>query len=81
MGSLSPVHWFLVALVVLLLFGPARLAAMGRDVGQGIRSFKKGVNEDPPLAEGERDRAASAPAPLVQTESTPRKPSSELRPN
>ena len=46
MGSLSVVHWLLVALVVLLLFGPARLKAVGRDLGAGLRSFKQGVNEE-----------------------------------
>ena len=76
MGSLSPVHWMLVALVVLLLFGPARLAALGRDVGQGIRSFKKGINEEraPAEAEGET-QSPEQPVAAV------RKSASELRPN
>jgi len=46
MGSLSPVHWIIVLVVVLLLFGPARLAGVGKGLGEGIRSFKKGLNED-----------------------------------
>lgn len=76
MGSLSPVHWLLVALVVLLLFGPSRLAAIGRDVGQGIRSFKKGVNEEP-APDGSEQVEAPPPA---QAQNGSRKPS-ELRPN
>lgn len=76
MGSLSPVHWLLVALVVLLLFGPSRLASIGRDVGQGIRSFKKGVNEEPAPNGGEQ---VDVPPP-EQAQSAARKPS-ELRPN
>ncbi|HLV66837.1 MAG TPA: twin-arginine translocase TatA/TatE family subunit [Polyangiaceae bacterium] len=47
MGSLSPVHWIIVLVVVLLLFGPARLAGVGKGLGEGIRSFKKGLSEDP----------------------------------
>jgi sec-independent protein translocase protein TatA len=53
MGSLSPVHWVIVLVIVLLLFGPGRLAGVGKGLGEGIRSFKKGLNEDavdPPAA-------------------------------
>jgi sec-independent protein translocase protein TatA len=53
MGSLSPVHWLLVIVVALLLFGPGRLAGVGKGLGEGIRSFKKGLSDD----EGE-DKAA-----------------------
>ena len=47
MGSFSPVHWVIVLVIVLLLFGPNRLAGVGKGLGEGIRSFKKGLNEDP----------------------------------
>lgn len=54
MGSFSPVHWVIVLVIVLLLFGPGRLAGVGKGLGEGIRSFKKGLNEDvdehPPAA-------------------------------
>jgi len=46
MGTLSPVHWVIVLVIVLLLFGPGRLAGVGKGLGEGIRSFKKGLNED-----------------------------------
>ena len=46
MGSLSPVHWVIVLVIVLLLFGLGRLAGVGKGLGEGIRSFKKGLNED-----------------------------------
>lgn len=47
MGTLSPIHWLIVIVVVLLLFGPGRLAGVGKGLGEGIRSFKKGITEDP----------------------------------
>jgi sec-independent protein translocase protein TatA len=47
MGSISPVHWLIVIVVVLLLFGPSRLAAIGKSVGEGIRGLKKGLTDDP----------------------------------
>ena len=46
MGSLSPVHWIIVLVVVLLLFGPARLAGVGKGLGEGIKSFKRGLSDD-----------------------------------
>jgi sec-independent protein translocase protein TatA len=46
MGSLSPVHWLIVIVVVLLLFGPSRLAGIGKGLGEGIRSFKKSLSDD-----------------------------------
>lgn len=46
MGSLSPIHWIIVLVIVLLIFGPGRLAGVGKGLGEGIRSFKKGVSDD-----------------------------------
>ena len=46
MGALSPVHWLIVIVVVLLIFGPGRLAGVGKGLGEGIRSFKKGLATD-----------------------------------
>jgi sec-independent protein translocase protein TatA len=46
MGSFSLVHWLLVILVVLLVFGPSKLASVGKGLGEGIRNFKKGLGGD-----------------------------------
>ena len=46
MGSLSPIHWLIVIVVVLLLFGPSRLAGVGKGLGEGIKSFKRGLSDD-----------------------------------
>jgi TatA/E family protein of Tat protein translocase len=56
MGSLSPVHWFAVALVVVLLFGSKRLAALGKSLGEGIQGLKSGITDDPPRASELEDR-------------------------
>jgi sec-independent protein translocase protein TatA len=48
MGSFSPVHWLIVIVIVLLVFGPGRLAGVGKGLGEGIRQFKKGLNDDAP---------------------------------
>ena len=46
MGSFSVAHWAVVILVVLLVFGPKKLASVGKGLGEGIRSFKKGLSAD-----------------------------------
>jgi len=53
MGSFSIWHWIIVLVVVLLVFGTKRLRGAGRDLGEAIKGFKKGVNdadEDKPAA-------------------------------
>lgn len=54
MGSLSPVHWLIVIVVVLLIFGPGRLAGVGKGLGEGIRSFKKGLSTDEEDEKGDK---------------------------
>jgi sec-independent protein translocase protein TatA len=45
MGSLSPVHWIIVIVVVLLLFGPRRLGGIGHGLGRGFRELRNGLAE------------------------------------
>ncbi len=47
MGSMSAAHWVIVLVVVLLVFGPKRLASLGKGMGEGIRSFREGLAGDP----------------------------------
>ena len=46
MGGLSIGHWLIVLLVVVLVFGSAKLANLGGDLGRALRGFKKGMSED-----------------------------------
>lgn len=52
MGSFSLVHWLIVILVVILLFGRGRISDLMGDMAKGINSFKKGLADDgtPPTA-------------------------------
>jgi TatA/E family protein of Tat protein translocase len=38
MGTVSPIHWILVAVVLLALFGPKSLAKVGKTAGRGVRA-------------------------------------------
>ena len=60
MGSMSAAHWLIVLVVVLLVFGPKRLASLGKGMGEGIRSFREGLagdGNDEHRAGGSDDRA------------------------
>jgi len=46
MGGFSLVHWLIVLLVILILFGRGRISEIMGDFGKGIKSFKKGMAED-----------------------------------
>jgi sec-independent protein translocase protein TatA len=65
MGEMSVAHWMIVIAVVVILFGRGKISGLMGDVAQGIKSFKKGMQEDEPAAakpeENARDhwRAAS----------------------
>ena len=67
MGSFSIWHWLIVLVVVLLVFGTKRLRGAGRDLGEAVKGFKKGMaDEDKPAGEldhqsqpHERDEAVS----------------------
>lgn len=46
MGSFSIWHWVIVLLVVLLVFGTKKLRGAGRDLGEAVKGFKKGIGDD-----------------------------------
>lgn len=46
MGSFSLVHWLVVILVIILLFGRGKISDLMGDMAKGINSFKKGLNDD-----------------------------------
>ena len=46
MGSFSLIHWIILGVVILLLFGGNRFSNMMGDVAKGLKSFKKGMAED-----------------------------------
>jgi sec-independent protein translocase protein TatA len=44
-GAMQPMHWLIVIAVGLLLFGPSKLADLGKGLGQGIKQFKEGLKD------------------------------------
>jgi sec-independent protein translocase protein TatA len=52
MGSLSIWHWLIVLIVIILIFGTAKLKNMGKDLGGAIKGFKEGIKEGGESAAG-----------------------------
>jgi len=46
MPNLGPTELLIILGIVVLLFGASRLPKLGKSMGQSIRGFKKGLNED-----------------------------------
>ena len=91
MGSLSPVHWAIVIVVVLLLFGSRKLPDMARGLGQSMRILKaetRGLQEDDrahtSATTGEprtTGSPASPPASGTAAPSTPERPNGTAHPD
>lgn len=62
MGSLSPWHWAILLVVVVLLFGAKRLPDAARSLGKSLRIFKSEVREL------HNEGKAETPATPVQSE-------------
>ncbi|MDI9238184.1 Sec-independent protein translocase subunit TatA [Lysobacter sp. LF1] len=46
MGSFSLWHWLIVLAIVVLVFGTKRLGNVGKDLGEAVKGFKKGMRDD-----------------------------------
>jgi sec-independent protein translocase protein TatA len=67
MDIFAPSHLLILLLIILVIFGPAKLGDVGGALGRAIRDFKKAMSEpeqSPPAA-----RAVSAPAPTAAASS------------
>lgn len=54
MGGLSWVHWMVVIVLALLLFGGrGKISQLMGDFAQGIKAFKKGMSDDDKVATDE----------------------------
>lgn len=78
MGSFSLIHWIILGIVILLLFGGNRFSAMMSDVAKGLKSFKKGLSEDEDeRARDQRNLPPQSRAPERPIDVTPEPRSSE----
>jgi len=64
----SPMHWLIVLVVILILFGGKRIPEIMKGFGEGIRSFKEGMSG-----------ASHTPAPPAQATPPAQPPSEEKK--
>ncbi|GBR44371.1 twin-arginine translocase TatA/TatE family subunit [Neokomagataea thailandica] len=75
MGGMSPIHWVILAVVVLVVFGGGgKISGMMGDFAKGIKSFKKNMADDESMASSsastpESPSHLSAPTGGVHTQS------------
>lgn len=60
MGSISWVHWLIVLVVVILIFGTKKLRNLGGDLGSAVKGFKDGMKS-------EEDKSAQAKTEIPPT--------------
>lgn len=51
MGSFSAMHWILVLVAILILFGAGKLPQVMGDMAKGFRAFKAGMKDEDKVEE------------------------------
>jgi sec-independent protein translocase protein TatA len=59
LGSIGPTELILILLIVIIIFGAKKLPDLGRSIGEGIKNFKKSVNE---AKDSDKDTTPKPPA-------------------
>ena len=60
LGSIGPTELILILLIVIIIFGAKKLPDLGKSIGEGIKNFKKSVNEG---KDGDKDQTSKPPQP------------------
>lgn len=75
MGGFSLIHWIILGIVILLLFGGNRFSAMMSDVAKGLKNFKQGLSdedEEKKKAAEEQSRRLGSPERPIDVTPNPR---------
>ncbi len=46
-GKLGVPELLIIAAIALIIFGPSKIGELGKGLGEGIRSFKSAVKDEP----------------------------------
>ncbi len=74
MGAISPLHLLIVAVVALIVIGPAKLPETGAALGRALREFREAQRDDeptPPTAPAPTAAATTPPASVGDAGSDP----------
>lgn len=47
LSGISPLSLLLILAIIVALFGTSKLKAMGTDLGEAIKNFRKAMNDEP----------------------------------
>jgi len=68
-----PIHWLIILVVVLILFGGRKIPELMRGLGESVRGFKEGMS-------GNNQQSQSTPPPAAPAQSaTTEKPAEEKK--
>ena len=65
-----PMHWLIILVVVLILFGGRKIPELMRGLGEGVRGFKEGMHGG---------SQAQSTTPPIQTPAATDKPAEEKK--
>lgn len=68
-----PIHWLIILVVVLILFGGRKIPELMRGLGEGVRGFKEGMSGN------HQSQATPPPAPPAQPAAQADKPEEEKK--
>ena len=61
----NPLHWAILLVIVLIIFGPGKLPSVGNALGKSIKEFKKASQEDAPPTTPQRAASEQLQAPTM----------------
>ena len=82
MGGFSPMHWIIIAIVLVLVLGGGRFSNMMGDVAKGVKQFKKGMAEEDDAAvkrDPARIETRGAVEPVINRETVVTREGEQLR--
>jgi len=62
LGSIGPTELILILLIVIIIFGAKKLPDLGKSIGEGIKNFKKSVNEGKDVDKDQTHKPPQPPA-------------------
>ena len=78
MGSFSIWHWLIVLLVIILIFGTAKLKNIGKDMGGAIKGFKEGMKEGTDDVDSKVDDRSQVPGQTIDVQAKEKGPASNV---
>ncbi len=69
-----PLHWLIILVVVLILFGGRKIPELMRGLGEGVRGFKEGMSGN-----NQQSQATPPPAAPAQASAQTEKPAEEKK--